>query len=84
MRIRLARDERYEDGFSDTAEVDVNADESVDARRTESGKVNALAEFSIPLKDGRRITVCDYSSAGKCGIRKRIYAFPYGFKKDKK
>lgn len=61
----LARDERYEDGFSDTAEVDVNADESVDARRTESGKVNALAEFSIPLKDGRRITVCDYSSAGK-------------------
>lgn len=61
----LARDERYADGIDEASCFVVEADGSAQAERVHSGKVNAVAEFSFLLKDGKRITTCDYSSAGK-------------------
>jgi hypothetical protein len=61
----LARDERYADGIDEAPSFVVEADGSVQAERVHSGKVHAVAEFSFLLKDGKRITTCDYSSAGK-------------------
>ncbi len=61
----LARDERYADGFDDDVSVTVEKDGFVKGEKITSGTVNAIAEFSVPLADGKKITVCDYSSAGK-------------------
>ncbi len=61
----LARDERYNDGFDDDISVVTEKDGSVNGVKTVSGKFNAVAEFLIPLTNGKTITVCDYSSAGK-------------------
>lgn len=63
--VVLARDERYEDGFDDEITVKEQNDGTVNAIKIVSGKFNAIAEFLIPLENGKSITVCDYSSAGK-------------------
>lgn len=63
--IVLARDERYEDGFDDAADVLRKADGTVEGKRVRTGKFNAVAEFEITEKNGGKFIVCDYSSAGK-------------------
>jgi len=60
----LARDERYHDGFENKAEI-IEQNGVVEAKHMESGLFPTLAEFAVPVQDGRYITVCNYSSAGK-------------------
>ncbi len=61
----LARDERYADGFDEKPYFVTEKDGSVQAERVQSGKVDAVAEFSLLLENGKKIRMCDYSSAGK-------------------
>ncbi|MBQ8658060.1 MAG: glycoside hydrolase family 127 protein [Clostridia bacterium] len=61
----LARDERYEDGFDEAVQIPILEGGRVNGRKACVGKFNALAEFSVPLENGKSILLCDYSSAGK-------------------
>lgn len=63
--VVLARDERYEDGFDNPADVAINGDGTVNAERIVTKKFNAVAEFMIPQNNGKGFVVCDYASAGK-------------------
>ena len=61
----LARDERYQDGFDDGVKVYVSRKGEVKAKKVQTNTFNCLGEFSVKTKDGKRITLCDYASAGK-------------------